>query len=538
MRHSNRNAGYLLRANLKQNLKFSLIWLVILIMMIASGAGKLEAAFAGGASGSKEIVKMLQAPGMAAMFGAMPKVDTYNTAIVFAGVMVVFMIILQALWVMPLMIRNTRGQEESGLLEMVRARNVGRTAAITAASLELLIDSAIMGILYFVSLAAVNMGGTDLYGDFLFSLGMVIANLLFGAIALLFAQLTNNTRTANMLSYMVLTAAYLVRLVTDIQHQNLTWLSPIGWFEKANFYTDNNVWALGLALLVSILLAASATMIARNRDLGAGIIAERTGRAKAAGWLRSIPALLWRTERGLFAGWLIGAVVFGGVMGSVLGGVGDILKTNPLYRKILDVGQINAANQTMVLSFLGMYLGIFVALAVTAGVQVAFRLKRDDNLGYLSVIHAEKPTRTTISVSYYCFGLLAGVFVLSAGLLALFFTGNTVLSHPLPLKYLGRLFVASVPAVISFIALGIALVGLWPRLSSLFWLYMGAGLIVQIFRGLFDLPKHAGNFTPFGWIANVPVENVDHTWLIVLVVSAIVLFILGIAGYRRQDLSL
>ena len=331
------------------------------------------------------------------------------------------MIILQALWVMPLMIRNTRGQEESGLLEMVRARNVGRTAAITAASLELLIDSAIMGILYFVSLAAVNMGGTDLYGDFLFSLGMVIANLLFGAIALLFAQLTNNTRTANMLSYMVLTAAYLVRLVTDIQHQNLTWLSPIGWFEKANFYTDNNVWALGLALLVSILLAASATMIARNRDLGAGIIAERTGRAKAAGWLRSIPALLWRTERRLFAGWLIGAVVFGGVMGSVLGSVGDILKTNPLYRKILDVGQINAANQTMVLSFLGMYLGIFVALAVTAGVQVAFRLKRDDNLGYLSVIHAEKPTRTTISVSYYCFGLLAGVFVLSAGLLALFF---------------------------------------------------------------------------------------------------------------------
>ena len=51
-------------------------------------------------------------------------------------------------------------------------------------------------------------------------------------------------------------------------------------------------------------------MIARNRDLGAGIIAERTGRAKAAGWLRSIPALLWRTERRLFAGWLIGAVVF------------------------------------------------------------------------------------------------------------------------------------------------------------------------------------------------------------------------------------
>lgn len=65
---------------------------------------------------------MLQAPGMAAMFGAMPKVDTYNTAIVFAGVMVVFMIILQALWVMPLMIRNTRGQRRKWL-----ARNGSRS---------------------------------------------------------------------------------------------------------------------------------------------------------------------------------------------------------------------------------------------------------------------------------------------------------------------------------------------------------------------------------------------------------------------------
>ena len=169
---------------------------------------------------------------------------------------------------------------------------LGERLPSPAASLELLIDSAIMGILYFVSLAAVNMGGTDLYGDFLFSLGMVIANLLFGAIALLFAQLTNNTRTANMLSYMVLTAAYLVRLVTDIQHQNLTWLSPIGWFEKANFYTDNNVWALGLALLVSILLAASAHHDCPQTAIWApGLLLKRTGRAKAAGWLPLDPCL-------------------------------------------------------------------------------------------------------------------------------------------------------------------------------------------------------------------------------------------------------
>ena len=102
---------------------------------------------------------MLQAPGMAAMFGATPKVVTYNSAIIFAGVMVVFMIILQALWVMPLMIRDTRGQEESGLLEMVRARNVGRTAAVTAAIFELIFSSLVMGLTYLISLVAIKMDG-------------------------------------------------------------------------------------------------------------------------------------------------------------------------------------------------------------------------------------------------------------------------------------------------------------------------------------------------------------------------------------------
>ncbi|MBF5066227.1 ABC transporter permease, partial [Salmonella enterica subsp. enterica serovar Istanbul] len=100
------------------------------------------------------------------------------------------------------------------------------------------------------------------------------------------------------------------------------------------------------------------------------------------------------------------------------------------------------------------YMGIFVALAVTAGVQIAFRLKHDDQHGYLSIIHAEKPTRILISASYNGMALLAGVLVLTVGLLALFFTGYQVLSHPLPAKYLGRLFIGGIPAVLAFIALG------------------------------------------------------------------------------------
>lgn len=133
--------------------------------------------------------------------------------------------------------------------------------------------------------------------------------------------------------------------------------------------------------------------------------------------------------------------------------------------------------------------------------------------------------------------LLAGVLVLTVGLLALFYSGQLVLRLPLPAKYLGRLFIGGIPAVLAYFARCIALSGLWPRLRHLFWLYMGAGLIVTVFRGLFDLPQHAADFTPFGWIADVPRLTLATPWLPVMHFSAINCVILGMAGYRRQDLS-
>jgi ABC-2 type transport system permease protein len=535
---TNRHAGFLLRANLKQNKRFILVWLLILIIMIASGATKFQTLFETGGHGVKSLIQTLKMPGMAGIFGAVPTdLTKYDPATVFSSTMIVFMVVLGALFTIPLAVRDTRGQEENGLLEMIRARNVGRTASVTAAILELILVNLVLGSFYFFGLIMADLDGANLTGNLLLSVALIAANLMFGALALLMAQLTSTAHGASMLSYTVLAIAYLLRMVTDVKDPDYTWLSPIGWVQKINAYTDNNYWPVALILGVAIILALLAMMIGKTRDLGTGIIPESEGRAKASGWLCSIPALLIRTERNAIVGWLLGSVVFGAVFGSIFGSVGDILKMNPVYRQFLSVDQVNAANRTMVLSFMAMFLLVFVALAVTAGVQLIFRLKRDETQGYLEIIHAEKLVRIRISLSFYLFGLIFAAFVFSAAILSTFFTGNAVLKEPLAYKYLWRMLIAGLPAVWAFITLAIAIVGAVPKLTGFFWTYLGIGLVIKMFAPLLDLPKRTANFSPFGWVDRVPIHAIETHWLIIMALGGLCLLVVGIVGYNQRDLE-
>ncbi|MCI1913734.1 MAG: ABC transporter permease [Schleiferilactobacillus harbinensis] len=537
MSRSDRHVGFLLRANLKQNLKYSVVWIIILEMMMASGAFKMQTIMESTGKGVQDLIKMLKMPGMAGLFGAMPDGVTLNSATVFAGIMMVFMVILDALYVMPLMVRDTRGQEESGLLEMVRARTVGRTAAVAAALWELVIVNAILFVLYIGTIISLNLKGADFNGTLLFTLALIIANLMFGAFTLLIAQLTSTARSANMIAYTVLVAAYLVRTVTDIENTDWTWLSPIGWAQKTNAYSDNNYWPLLLMLGVAILLAGITWQLAKTRDLGTGILPERAGRAHAAGYLRSIPALLFRTTWGVVLGWLIGAVVAGGIFGGVLNNVGDIVKTNPLYRQMMSISQVNAANKTMVLSFLALYILLFVAFGVVAGAQVVFRLKEDEDKGYLGMIHATKQTRLTISLSYYVIGLIVSLLVFVIGIIMVYYTGNASLKEPLAQEYLTRMLVAGLPAVFALVSLAILLVGWVPRISAVFWAYMGIGLLVQMFGALLNLSKDSGKFSPFGWLNQAPLHAITTPWLSTMVIITIAFLILGVIGYRQRDVE-
>lgn len=532
---NNRHFLFLLKANLKQNSWRHLSWLLILGGLFASAAAKFNVLF-GATKDIAAITKTLKTPAMVALFGEFPTDPPYTTANVFAAEMLVFMAMFMAFMNISLAIRNTRVQEETGVLEMVRSRSVGRSAALSAALSEIIGLNLVMGVFYVGSLIFANLNGATLLGDILFGMSLALAGIFFGCSSLLIAQLVSSSRSAYFISYSFFGICYILRMITDVSKPAWTWLSPLGWVQKTYIYTQNDFWPLVLLTGSSLLLVGLAFHLASTRDINSGLLADRPGKAQAGKFLRSPLALVMRTEKNSLIGWLLGAVILGVCYGSIFNTIGDIIGTNPTYKKMLGVTQIDTANRQLILNFLNMLVLFFIALAVVAGLLVCFRLKSDEQKGYLELLHAKAITKTKLAVSYFSVGWFSSLLVYTGALAGSFFTGNALLNQPIPLKFFWRMLLTGFPAVLFFLGCGIFLIGWLPKFTNVLWLYLAGGLLVKFFGPLLNLSEKSGNFSPFGWVGKIPLTKIDTGWFIILVAGFVLLSLGGVIGYTKRDL--
>ncbi|WP_427813688.1 hypothetical protein ACQKTA_10490 [Enterococcus sp. 22-H-5-01] len=133
---SGAKTSYLLQANLKQNRVKHLIWIIVLVGLFASAALKFNVLF-GTNSDINTIIQTLKLPAMISLFGEFTVEKPYTTANVFASEMLIFMGMFMVFMNISLAISNTRTEEETGLLEMIRSRSIGRLAPIYATAIEI-----------------------------------------------------------------------------------------------------------------------------------------------------------------------------------------------------------------------------------------------------------------------------------------------------------------------------------------------------------------------------------------------------------------
>ncbi len=528
--------GYLLKANLKQNRFKHLIWIAILVGLFAAAATKFNVLF-GTQTDIDAIVETLKTPAMVSLFGEFSAVKPYTTANVFASEMLVFMGMFMVFMNISLAIANTRAEEDSGLLEMIRSRTVGRLAPIYATVIEILLLNGLMGILYVASLVAADLKGATLQGDLLMGASIASIGIMFGFISLLMAQLANNARSANFMSYGLYGLFYIIRMMTDVTNPKWTWLSPVGWIQKTAIYTDDNWLPVVLTLALGVVCLVVAINIAATRDIGSGILASREGKASAGKTLSSPLGLVLTVERNSMIGWILGSLILGAAYGSIFNTIGDIIGTNPTYRKILGVTQINAANQELILNYLNMLGMFFVAIAAISGIVIIFRLKSDDQKGYLEILHAKSITKTRLAMSYIGVGTLVSLVVFTAMLAGTFFIGNATLEQPLALKYFWETLLGFLPATLFFVAIGSFLTGALPKLTSVLWLYLAASVLIKMFGPLLNLSEQTANISPLGWVGKVPTEAVNQPVIVCLLAAFLILTLLGLVGYNKRDLE-
>jgi ABC-2 type transport system permease protein len=133
---------------------------------------------------------------------------------------------------------------------------------------------------------------------------------------------------------------------------------------------------------------------------------------------------------------------------------------------------------------------------------------------------------------------LAGsaVLLLLAGL-GLGATASAALEDASVLPRLLGAALAYVPAVWLTVGLGVALFGLVPRASVLVWIVIAYAGTVGYMGDLLGLPDWMEDLSPFGHVPLLPAHGFTLLPLVVLTAIAAGLIAIGLAGFRRRDLT-
>ena len=528
--------GLLIRFNLKRDWVKLVLWIVIMASLLTAVAAKFDTIYSD-QTAINEIIKTLKTPAMVSLFGAFTAQHPYTTAKVFATEMVVFMALFMVIMNIMIGVAATRGDEDDGLLELIRAHAVGRGAPLLAGAVELTLLNGLIGLLFSLGLQVAGMPGADTTGNWLIGLALAALGWAFGMLTLVVAQLANNASGATMLSYAILGVMYVVRMSTDVSHPKLTWWIPFGWIEKISAYQANHWLPVIAYVLFGLVCLVLALGLSLQRDLGAGLITVRQGRQRASRWLRGPVSLLWRQSRGVIIAWIIGNFILGVAYGSVFNTIGDLAKSNPMIKQLLGATALASANRLIVKNFIAILAVVMVIVALIAAVQLMLKLVSDENKGYLHQISATATSRWHVWASYTGWAMLTSVVVLFAGLGGMYLMGAADMKDPISWLTYWHVFLAYVPAMLVMIAFASLLTGWLPKWRYLAWAWVAYAFFSLYLGNLIDLPKWAKHLTPLGFVNKVPLKAIvwsTNWWCLALTV---LILVVAAIGYRRRDLA-
>jgi ABC-2 type transport system permease protein len=444
--------------------------------------------------------------------------------------------VLIAIMSIHIVTRHTRAEEETGRLELVGSAVVGRHAALTAA---LIVAAAANLVLAVLLAAGLTSQGLPAVGSTAFALSLAAVGCVFAAVGGVAAQLSETARTVNGISAAVLGLTFLLRAVGDSAGSGalsfLSWLSPIGWAHHVRPYGPLTWWPLLLAAGSVVVLVGVAYVLAARRDLAAGLLAARSGRARGGPLLRSAFVLAWRLQRNGLLGWAAGFVVLGAAMGSVASDVGRLVEDTPLMRDMLAA---IGGSSLLVDSYITLALGIAALIAAAYSLQAALRLRGEETAQRAEPLLATTVGRTGFALSHYTVALAgSAVLMVCAGVAGGITHGlrTTGVGEQLP-RVLGAALV-QVPAIWVIAGLALALYGLAPRLVALSWAVLVAVLLIAELGPLLQLSQWVLDVSPFAHVPRLPGGQFAAAPLLWLLAVAAGLSVLGLVGFRRRDVG-
>lgn len=518
----------LIRLIVKRDKVRLLAWLVGIVALVLTTAASTKGLYPTQASLDSIAAASKDNPVALAFNGPDQALDTLGGQIAFqVGAFGLLMVGLMSLLLVG---RLTRGEEDSGRLELVRAMPVGRHAPLAAGLAVVIAANLALGALTAGCLLLEDLPAP---GSIVFGASFAAFGLTFVGITAVTAQVSENPRVATGIAGAVIGASFVLRGVGDIGGGTLSWFSPMGWAQKSRPFAGETWWPLLLCALTGIGLIRLATVLASRRDFGTGMVAPKPGPARAAWWLASPLGLAIRLHRGVVIWWSVGVLVLGLGYGSLTSSIGDFIADNPTMADVLAA----LGHASLTDSYLATSLVILALTAAGPALQILARLRGEESELRVEPVLATPVSRPAWVASHVVVALTGSALILAlagAGVgTAYAVTGGGARQVP-------RLLLAAlvyVPAVWLLAGLAVALFGLVPRWTAGAWVALGLCFTAAMFGALLELPAWALDLSPFQHIPGLPADSFRVLPIVVITAIATALTGVGLWAFRSRDVA-
>lgn len=516
----------LMKLYLRQNRIFTLVWLLLPGVWVAINTVSSLVLFPTPEALEEMAVSLID-PLTEAMHGPLLDISvagfvTWRTK--------VFLVLLGGIFSIIFMIRHTRLAEEQGKRELLGANVTGSLATLAAALVSMVLINALAAILTFFAMIALGLGSV---GSLAHCLGFFAASCVLGILAGVIAQFFVSATAARGMSFGLLGLLFGLHIMWNVsgRHNPLAFFNPLEWPLLIHPFAVERFHLLLIPLaLGAVLMVLSLWLIAR-RDVGAGLVPQRAGRAFAKLGLRSLSALAWRTQRGLFLAWFCFYALFSFSLGyaSYLM-VSAVSSAEALAGLIERLGGVDRAFLSLMLYVLGMLISVYVMMA--AGILRREEAAKGETILSMPV----RREKLVWSHMVYIFGGSAAIMLMSGlcvGLGAVIGTGDGGALSRLFLEMAGM-----IPAIWAIGGVALLLFGALPKwMSGISYGLLTLFVLMEIFWEQQQIPAALYALSPFSWIT--PLKAVQPTAApLALCVVTIILTGAGIALFRRRDAEL
>ncbi len=441
-------------------------------------------------------------------------------------------------------VRHTRQDEETGRAELIGSCVVGRQARLTAALAVAVAASVAVGI----AVTALLLGnGLPLAGSVATGMALAGTGACFAGVAGVAAQVSTTQRGANGLAGAALGVAFLLRAVgdafgtvspsrVDLVSAWPSWLSPLGWGQQMRVFQQNNWEILWLYGGLFVTLVGLAYVLASRRDLGAGLVASRSGPASASRRLVTPGGLALRLQRWPLVAWGFALVVTGVSFGSVGESMQQFADENPQFADFLlriapgaSVGEL----------YFALIFGFIAVGASGYTVQALLRMRAEESSGRLEPILSTSVGRGAWLASHGAIAASGTVAILLvSGVAAAISNGIAGGDFGASWGVISAAMVQA-PAVLALGGFVFAMFALAPRWAgAISWAALAASFVVGQFGDLLKLPQAVLNLSPFTHIPAVPAEGLAIAPIAILLAVTVALVGLGTTAFRRRDLAI